>query len=55
MLFSRVKPKQFKGKTLNGSMYVNLIRSYVQSINNGGVANIETAWSYVFKEECRKT
>ena len=35
-------------------MYVNLIKSYLTSINNGVIPNIETSWSYVFKEECQK-
>ena len=35
-------------------MYMNLVKSYLTSINNGVIPNIETSWSYVFKEECQK-
>lgn len=31
-----------------------LAESYVQSINNGVVPNIENAWSYICKSECHK-
>ncbi|XP_001347247.1 Guanylate nucleotide binding protein (macronuclear) [Paramecium tetraurelia strain d4-2] len=54
MLFSKVKPKQFRGKTLTGGMYINLINSYLQAMNSGCVATIESSWTYVFREECRK-
>jgi len=42
------------GKKLNGSMMVTLAQSYVQSINNGVVPNIENAWNYICKSECGK-
>ncbi len=35
-------------------MFVGLIRSYVDAINLGAVPNIETAWSYICKDECTK-
>lgn len=42
-----MKPKQLKGKTLNGEMYADVIKSYVCSINEGAVPNIESAWTYI--------
>jgi len=42
------------GKVLNGQMYAGLIKAYIDSINNGSVPNIESAWSYVCKSECMK-
>lgn len=35
-------------------MMATLAESYVQSINNGAVPNIENAWSYICKSECHK-
>lgn len=35
-------------------MMVTLAESYVSSINNGAVPNIENAWSYICKSECQK-
>lgn len=42
------------GKKLNGEMLYNLVGSYVDAINRGVVPNIETAWSYICKNECLK-
>ena len=50
-IFRNVKPKQLNGKTLNGSMLLELCRSYVDAINDGKVPCIENAWSYVLKHE----
>lgn len=35
-------------------MMATLAESYVTSINNGAVPNIENAWSYICKSECHK-
>lgn len=35
-------------------MLATLAESYVVSINNGAVPNIENAWSYICKSECHK-
>ena len=35
-------------------MLCNLATSYVVAINNGAVPNIETAWTYICKDECAK-
>jgi len=35
-------------------MMATLAESYVVSINNGAVPNIENAWSYICKSECHK-
>jgi hypothetical protein len=50
----RVKAKMMNGKKLSGPMMANLAESYVTAINNGAVPNIETAWSYICKNECQK-
>jgi hypothetical protein len=42
------------GKKLSGAMLCNLATSYVVAINNGAVPNIETAWTYICKDECAK-
>ena len=53
-VINRVKPKPTHGKKLNGEMLYNLMSSYVEAINKGAVPNIETAWSYICKNECQK-
>ena len=51
-VINRIKPKLMHGKKLNGEMLYNLCLSYVDAINKGVVPNIETAWSYICKNEC---
>lgn len=53
-VINRVKPKLMHGKKLTGDMLYNLAGSYVDAINKGAVPNIETAWSYICKNECLK-
>jgi hypothetical protein len=53
-ILTRMKPKTLKGKELNGEMFVCLTRSYLASINDGAVPNIENAWTYMCKDECVK-
>jgi hypothetical protein len=35
-------------------MYIDLIKTYVGAINEGAVPNIESAWSYISRNECQK-
>lgn len=35
-------------------MYCSLVKSYVDSINNGAVPNVENAWSNICQNECYK-
>ena len=51
-VINRIKPKVMHGRKLNGEMLYNLAGSYVDAINKGVVPNIETAWSYICKNEC---
>lgn len=53
-VLQRVKPKKLNGKNLNGAMFWNLVKSYVESINKGAIPSIESSWSYICKNECMK-
>ena len=53
-VIGRIKPKQLNGKKLSGAMMATLAESYVTAINEGAVPNIESAWSYICKNECQK-
>ena len=53
-VLNRVKPKMLNGKNLSGGMLCTLAESYVHAINNGAVPNIESAWSYICKQESQK-
>lgn len=53
-IFKRVKPKVLHGRSVTGNMLLELSRAYLQAINNGGVPNIENAWTYLCKSETQK-
>ena len=48
-VLNRVRPKTLNNRLMNGEMMGTLIGTYVQSINEGAVPNIENAWSYICK------
>lgn len=53
-VLQRVKPKTINGKNLNGDMFWNLCKSYVDAINKGAIPSIENSWAYICKNECLK-
>lgn len=46
-MLNRMNPKKLNGKLLNGEMVGDLLRTYVQAINEGAIPNIESAWTYI--------
>jgi hypothetical protein len=38
----------------DGEIFIQLCTSYINSLNNGELPNIEHAWFYVCKNECIK-
>lgn len=53
-ILTRVKVKTFKGKALNGEMYLNMIKSFINAINTGKVPNIDNTWNSLCKVESYK-
>ena len=53
-VINKMKPKILNGKKLSGEMLFGIADSYVNAINKGAVPNIESAWSYICKNECVK-
>jgi len=53
-IFKRVKPKSLHGRHVNGATLFELCLSYTDAINNGSVPCIESAWTYVCKNECQR-
>lgn len=53
-VFDKAKPKMLFGKPLNGSMYVNLVGSYVEALNSGKAPVISSAWSRVVQAQCEE-
>ena len=54
-LFSTIQPKMLYGKQLNGPMFLELSKSYVEAMNKpGGVPTISSAWERVVTAQCDK-
>ena len=53
-ILNKMRPKTMNNRILNGGMYAELTKSYVNAINNGAVPNIENTWSLVCRTECMK-
>lgn len=53
-VFKKIKPKTFNGKVLSGSMLIELLKSILDSINQGSIPVIEDSWNYVVEAECLK-
>ena len=51
---SKIKPKTFQKKALTGDMFISMIKSFIDAINNGAVPNIDNTWASMCKVECMK-
>ena len=51
---TELKPMQIDGKTFTGSMYLNLVFEYIESINKGEKPTILAALESVISSETRK-
>ena len=51
-IFKRVKPKVLNNTYITGESLLELCEAYVKAINQGQVPCIESAWTYVCKNEC---
>ena len=46
-ILNSINPKKLNGQELSGEMFINLLNSYVNMINEGAVPIIQTAWTYI--------
>ena len=47
VVLNSITPKKLNGQELSGEMFINLLSSYVNMINEGAVPIIQTAWTYM--------
>ena len=50
-IFKRVRPKSLNNRFITGETLLELCEAYTQAINSGNVPCIESAWTYVCKNE----
>ena len=47
LIFRNAEPKMYDNQPLYGSAVVSMLECYVQSMNNGGIPKIKTAWEQI--------
>ena len=53
-IFKKVKPKVLNGRFITGEMLLELCVAYTSAINKGSVPCIESAWTYICKNETQR-
>lgn len=53
-VFNKVKPKMMHNKVITGETMLELCEAYTNAINAGSVPCIESAWTYLCKNECQR-
>jgi len=53
-VLGKVKPKMILGQPINGSAFLNMVRSYIEAINTGAVPTIRNAWESVSELENKR-
>jgi hypothetical protein len=53
-IFTSVKPKTLYNKIITGETLIELCESYTNAINSGTVPCIESAWTYLCKNESQR-
>jgi len=49
-VLSQVKPKTMNSQVLNGKMWLQMVEQYVNAINQGGIPNIQSSWTYICRQ-----
>ena len=53
-IFNKVRPKSLNGRFVTGETLLELCEAYTFAINQGSVPCIESAWTYVCKQESER-
>ena len=52
-VLAQLSAKKLRGKSMSGSMFATLVRTYVDAMNSDGVPTITTAWDHVAATETK--
>lgn len=50
-IFNVARPKVVQGSYLNGKMYINLVKMYVNSLNSNSLPDVKTSWKIVIDQQ----
>jgi hypothetical protein len=53
-IYLSVRPKQIQGSYLNGRMYLDLVKMYVNSLNNNSIPDVKTSWKIIIDQQMEK-
>ena len=52
-IFDNIRPKNINGSYMNGPMFLNLAKMYVESLNSDELPNINTSWKIVIDSQMK--
>lgn len=52
LIYKQSGVKEILGTSLTPKMYIEMVKSYITAINNGGIPNISNAWEIIMENEC---
>ena len=54
LIYSGIKPKLVQGSYINGTMFVNLVKLYVEALNSKSIPDVKTSWKIVLDQQVEK-
>ena len=52
-IFENIRPKNINGGYMNGPMFLNLAKMYIDSLNSDELPNINTSWKIVIDSQMK--
>ena len=52
-IFENIRPKNINGSYMNGPMFLNLAKMYIDSLNSDDLPNINTSWKIVIESQIK--
>ena len=52
-VFDNIRPKNINGSYMNGQMFLNLAKMYIESLNSDEIPNINTSWKIVIDSQMK--
>lgn len=52
-IFDNIRPKNINGGYMNGPMFLNLAKMYINSLNSDELPNINTSWKIVIDSQLK--
>ena len=50
-IFSKTNVKKINNRNVNGNIFLDMIKQYIQIVNDGNVPNLDNTWTYLCDQE----